>query len=131
MAINALINDGVVVVAAAGNDEYDLDDPRNAEYPASYSQLITVGGVSSNDREGEYNIGSVIDLFAPGGNMESSSHKLLAAGIGSPTDTMRAQGTSYAAPHVSGVAARDLEGFMGVPPRRWPRQQARQSECTT
>lgn len=91
---------GILVIAAAGNERSNIDDKKNAYYPASYglSNIITVGAYddmlniipSSN-----YGKKSV-DIAAPGHRIRSSI-----PGSGAAYMT----GTSQATAFVSGVAA--------------------------
>jgi subtilisin family serine protease len=92
---------GVTYAAAAGNDNgVDACTVSPAHVPAA----ITVGAIDpSNDtRAGFSNIGTCVDLFAPGVN-------ILSTGNASDTATLTFSGTSQATPHVVGVAARYLQ----------------------
>ena len=99
-AVTAALNDGVVVVASAGNNTYDLN-VANA-YPAKYPGVICVSASNMYGALTYYsNYGSgIITIAAPGGD-----------GSGSMVSTYKADsytymhGTSMAAPVVSGVAA--------------------------
>ncbi len=84
--------DNVLLVAAAGNDG-------NTEYtyPASYSSVMSVAAVRSNNQLASFSQrNDQVDIAAPGVN-------ILSTGI-SRRYTYNS-GTSFAAPHVSGVAA--------------------------
>ena len=89
-------NAGVVVVAASGNDNGPV------LYPGAYSNAIAVG---SNDqsaaRSSFSNYGPELDIMAPGGNVLGTlcTCNGYAGGYGTGS------GTSFAAPHVAGVAA--------------------------
>jgi subtilisin family serine protease len=110
-ALNAAINRveaaGVVPVVAAGNEEQDTANTS----PGSAEAAITVGAIDQrNDRIASFsNFGPLVDVFAPGVLVLSSSNE---------TDTASAQlsGTSMASPHVAGLAAylMALEGITGV-----------------
>ncbi|KAJ1534224.1 subtilisin-like serine protease [Nowakowskiella sp. JEL0078] len=101
-AINTLVQNGIVVVVAAGNDGVDACN----DSPARVSDAITVGAIDPrNDILASFsNTGTCVDLNGPGVNIKSTW-------IGtSPIDgetgiTNTISGTSMACPHVSGAAA--------------------------
>jgi subtilisin family serine protease len=108
-AVVNLINSGVVAVVSAGND-----NGANAcnSSPARVANALTVASSTMTDqRSGFSNIGNCIDIFAPGS-------AIVSAWITSNTASNTLNGTSMAAPHVSGVAALRLD----VQPSQTPAQ---------
>ncbi|KAM0424542.1 hypothetical protein ACHAPT_010258 [Fusarium lateritium] len=94
-AVQAVIDSGVPVVAAAGNSNIDAADWS----PANLPEAITVAASNKDyQRWRNSNWGSVVDLFAPGQDVTS-------AWVTSSTATYTTSGTSQAAPHVAGVVA--------------------------
>ncbi|HEX2211781.1 MAG TPA: S8 family peptidase [Longimicrobium sp.] len=97
-AVANSIADGITYAIAAGNAYGD-----DACYytPARVAGALTVGATASNDWRADFsNVGTCLDLFAPGAAITSTW-------IGSGVETI--DGTSMASPHVAGAAARYLQ----------------------
>lgn len=111
-AINAAHNAGKLVVAAAGNQ--GTDEPT---FPAAFANVVGVGAVDGGGVRASYsNIGPSVDLVAPGGdasrdaNLDNSADVVVSAWGSDDNGKFEPgyaglQGTSMAAPHVSGVYA--------------------------
>ncbi|CAN7522248.1 S8 family peptidase [Trinickia sp. LjRoot230] len=110
-ALDDVIRQGVVVVAAAGNSNGEVGQP------ASCRGAIAVAAI---DRRGEKasfsNFGARIDLGAPGVDIVSTSN----AGKRAPAedDYKLGNGTSMAAPHVTGAVALMLAANPTLTPER-------------
>ena len=90
--INTAVNNGIVCVAAAGNDDTDTQF-----FPAAYQNVIAVGASNSQDQKASFsNYGSYIDVMAPGVNILSTL-------AGSTSSYGYQSGTSMACPLVSGL----------------------------
>lgn len=90
-AISYAVARGLVVVAAAGNDNLALP-----AYPAAYPNVIAVAATDRDDRHWEpSNRGSYVDVAAPGAHVATTTRH----GWG------ELSGTSEATPIVAGVAA--------------------------
>lgn len=100
--ITSLMNEGVVVVAAAGNDASSACGTT----PAATLGTISVGASTSTDGESSFsNYGQCVDIFSPGSSITSAFPYL------SGTDNTYAtlSGTSMAAPFISGAIVRFLQ----------------------
>ncbi|WP_428962748.1 S8 family peptidase [Micromonospora fluostatini] len=95
-AVRNSINSGVTYGLAAGNDS-----GANAcnVSPARTTEGITVGSTTNTDSRSSFsNIGTCVDIFAPGSAITSAWHT-------NDTATNTINGTSMATPHVVGAAA--------------------------
>lgn len=69
-AAAALVEAGVFLAVAAGNEGVDASNSS----PASEESVCTVAAINSNDRRPTWsNYGDVVDIFAPGVSILSSS----------------------------------------------------------
>lgn len=97
-AVKSVIAAGIPVVVSAGNDGVDASQ----KSPGRVPEAITVTAISeSNTRPWWSNSGPNVDLHAPGVNITSATNETDGS-VGNRS------GTSMAAPHVAGVAARLL-----------------------
>ncbi len=94
-AIHEALERGVVVVAAAGNSGKNVP-----LYPAAYDCVLGVGAVNRDAvRTGFSTYGLGVDVVAPGASVLSTT----LANVGNGYAYVH--GTSFASPHVSGLAA--------------------------
>lgn len=107
-AINFAHNAGAVVVVAAGNSDQSAADVS----PANCQNVVAVAASTRTGARADYsNYGNTVDVTAPGGDMTTSALNGILSTFNSGTTTQAdpgyafAEGTSMAAPHVSGVAA--------------------------
>ena len=104
-AVQNSINAGVTYAVAAANN---FGDDASNWSPANVHDALTVGASDINDSLAFFsNVGSVVDLFAPG-------HGITSAWNGSDTDSNTISGTSMASPHGAGAVSLYLEGRTGM-----------------
>ncbi|PKR77642.1 peptidase S8 [Halalkalibacillus sediminis] len=94
---NLANNEGLLVVAAAGNDGNRGGNNDTVGYPAKYDSVMAVAAVDENNNRATFSsTGPAVEISAPGVDILSTT----------PGDTYSSfNGTSMASPHVAGVAA--------------------------
>jgi hypothetical protein len=110
-AINYAVSQGIVVVAASGNENTSVS------YPAAHSNVIAVGAINNNNTKSSYsNYGAELDFVVPVGDGPSPSNVMWHQSLScSPTCSQSSNfteyshqygiGTSYASPQVAAAAA--------------------------
>lgn len=102
-AISFMTAKGITLVAAAGNDGVG----ENVKYPARFPQVIAVTATDKYDRIANFSsTGPEVDFCAPGTDIPSAWLNGTYA---------EKSGTSFAAPHIAGVAA-DIVNVHGPMP---------------
>lgn len=130
------MNDGIILLGAAGNDRWKIDNINGVDYnnyfiaynnggwinayyyhrgmtPASDPRVVCVGAIgrSVNDAKAWFSsCGPRIDIYAPGRSIISSTHNLGSADVRNTSYFLnKLSGTSMATPQVTGVLACLLE----------------------
>ena len=88
---------GILIIAAAGNDGNAAEDESTIEYPAAFDEVISVGATDTdNSVLDSSSTGEELDVVAPGSQVLS---------IGAFGGVVVDDGTSISAAHVTGIAA--------------------------
>lgn len=96
-AINKAYNQGILLIAAAGNSGTAAEDESTVEYPAAFDNVISVGATNVENKKTEISSsGSELDVVAPGDQILSS---------GAFGGVVVEEGTSVSAAQVTGLAA--------------------------
>ncbi|MFE6625072.1 type VII secretion-associated serine protease mycosin [Streptomyces sp. NPDC057740] len=94
-AVQSAVSKGALIIAAAGNDGADGKFAKT--YPAAYDGVLAVAASDRNDERAPFSqAGDFVDVAAPGVSMVSTVPR---------GGQCTADGTSFAAPYVAGVAA--------------------------
>ena len=108
-AIRYAVDRGVIIVSAAGNEGNE-----ELLYPATYDLVIGVGSVGQSGRISEFSERNrSVVAVAPGEEILSISH--------SDSNYVTGSGTSYAAPHVTAMAAMAKSALPEVDSARFKR----------
>jgi len=133
------IDDGIIIVASAGNDSWKTVNSSDQDYNnfynigtstfnywlnrgtgsgAGYAPIINVGATSNDTQEDKApfsNCGSQVDIFAAGEAIQSSLHS---GGLGDARNGSyqlgKYQGTSMSGPQVAGVVAILAESWPNI-----------------
>ena len=101
-SINYAYSKGTVVVAAAGNSNWDTSNYQ----PAGLENVVTVAATDYTDSKASFsNYGDEVDVAAPGVDILSLKADGTSMGSTVGSKYTRASGTSMACPHVAGATA--------------------------
>ncbi len=109
--IRKVYNSGILVIAAAGNEDHVTGNEENVLYPAKYSQVIAVSALGKDNKLlSTSSVGKEVELTAPGGNIFSTV-PIEFDTYGSKDGYGSMSGTSMAAPFVTAMVALYMEKY--------------------
>jgi Subtilase family len=113
--LKQLYDDGIVVVASAGNGFQQYHTP-GLTYPAASPYAIPASSVDSDGELSDFSQRSQRSIAAPGANINSSVPDHVLGKNGIVNDWSEASGTSMAAPYVAGasVLVRQAMEMVGI-----------------
>lgn len=91
-AIKKAYDNGIIIIAAAGNES----NGEEALYPARYEEVISVGSINAKGKKSEFSNDIDVDIYAPGEMVKC---------IGDFGAETIANGTSISVPFVAGVVS--------------------------
>lgn len=103
LALNNAYKEGLIIVAAAGNNLKEFKEPVDVLYPARFPTVIGVGAVDQKHDKTKFSYyGKSLDFVAPGESILSTYLN---------GQYVKSDGTSMAAPFVTGIAALYKEAY--------------------
>jgi subtilisin family serine protease len=104
--IDQAYSEGLLIVAAAGNNGTSYGEEDTILFPARYTNVIAVGAINNqNNRVSLSATGPALEIMAPGYNIYSTVPKLSDSFDGIRDGYSYMTGTSMAAPYISGLLA--------------------------
>jgi subtilisin len=102
-ALQEAYNKGALMIASAGNRGFYLKE--SITYPGAYESVIAVGSLDNNNKRSIFSsVGKELEIMAPGEKIYSTE----------PNGYGYRDGTSMAAPYVTGIAALIMEKYPGM-----------------
>ena len=138
------IADGIIMVAAAGNDSFKSSNSEDVDYnnylvyfgtnyyyhrgsqPAALTNMISVGNaseISDDQKAASSTCGSRIDVYAPGSRIMGPVHNATVSGGGNVTSSSDSRNSNYRNAKYSGtsMAAPQVTGSLACLLEIWPR----------